>query len=309
MKEFLQHFWKQIVIAVVSGIIAFAFLGSEDESVFGTTARLVTSCVIAVLCASAVELFKARKAIRELLTAGKRLDAEIKYITVALFFQAVRLHITKLYQQQWVGNWIEVDWDPNLKEFTKLFFKNCRGRYIGTDRHVPTEFYQLYPEYYGSQCVRKVVEGDYRFVLYDAEALLSDYQNNPNVAFTFVDSHIGDGVRLLSVPYDLANQHKTELGLPSTDLGLFGGEFVVFFSPPKLGGKRRRKLKGKIMLKPVDESMADDLEAFLMRLAEHAYRVDLENGVPVLVTRNQEEKEKDIENVKRDKWARLARPT
>lgn len=287
LKSLIVNFWKELLTGILVTFIVFVLLDSDSEIV-----RFIASAIVGVFVGFFIGLYKARRAVQALLKAA---EIEDKVLSEFIYW-VVERKVIGLLNKNWPHEWVALE-QQDLKEFVRICFLQSQGKYIGTDRHVPSVFYSLYPEYLGSQKSRGTVEGDIRFVLYDQQLLKADFDRKESDGKTFVESHAQDGVRLLGVPYDVAHSEAERLRLPSTDLGLFGGQFVVFFSPPSGATK-----SGSIMVQSIDEKLTERLEGFLCQLARHASEVVMANGRPVFRERQREDKEADIRNVMRNQW-------
>ncbi len=292
----MREWWWQLFVGALSAVLVWALLEAETTiDVISVLLNGLIAAIVGLSCAFAVGLFHARGAVRALLKAGhKKPDIVGQIQRDWLYFRSERF---VLASEGISTGWMLLDADE-VRAFYKLCFRRCRGKYIGTDRHVPSEFFHLYPEYLGSQRARGVSRGDIRFVLYDWDELLQDLATDSGDVQRFIQAHVDDGVRLLRVDGDVARREAARQALPSSDVGLFGGRFAVFFNPPS-ANEARFGIK-------VEEIAArgDALEAFLMQLVEAAELVELDNGRVVRRLIDDESRAADKAALRRERWRR-----
>jgi len=141
------------------------------------------------------------------------------------------------------------------------------GQYIGTDRNVPSRYYELYPDYLETQLRGRSRKGDIRIVMYSHTALLDDLASHPEEGTRFLEMHWGTGVTLLCVDWSVAEgaAHRFELETP--DAGIFAREVALFFLPSS------RDDSSRMMLRVVDDALRRRLQLFLDELIDNAMEV------------------------------------
>ena len=124
---------------------------------------------------------------------------------------------------------------------TRVFFENAHNGYDGTDSHLPSEFSESYPDYLDAHAKNLEVPGnDYagtRILIASGASLVEDADHHPDEYYDFVNWHKQHGVELRhadpAVAEDLIKQHE----LPTTDIGIWHGEYAALFSPKCEGGQ------------------------------------------------------------------------
>jgi hypothetical protein len=120
-----------------------------------------------------------------------------------------------------------------LQRYTRICFNHCRGRYIGTDRNLPSRFVQVYPFYLTSQSERDTAPGDIRFLFVTKQELEADLVSHPEEVAQFVRTHNRDGIDLLIVNPTTIDKVAKDAQLPSAEFGIFAWRFIVYFKIPK----------------------------------------------------------------------------
>lgn len=164
--------------------------------------------------------------------------------------------------------------EPELAPLTKAAFEGCSGPYVGIDANTPTRFRELYPDYLEYEVAGrrpKDIRTDTRYLALDQSVLLSNFQDDPEEFAWFCDFHQRHGISLLQVNAGdvKAAQHRAQL--PSAELGLYGGEYAIFFDPQGEG-------KIKIALHRLDASLSKRLQLYLEVINRKASRIVIGNG-------------------------------
>lgn len=164
-----------------------------------------------------------------------------------------------------------------LEQFVDACFTaNTGRRYVGTDSHVPTEFYSLYRTYLDEQREASSGRGS-TFnlrVLFATEAeLVEDHRKDAAIFEEFVDRHLRERVHLLQVDKSIAESLALIQQFPSTDIGIYGWRFVAFYKPVR----RDSRLRYRVHLRSIDESLQKQLGEYLTMLNKHARELHVQN--------------------------------
>lgn len=163
-----------------------------------------------------------------------------------------------------------------LEHFVDACFNTNAGRrYIGTDSHPPTDFYSLYRTYLNEQIAFKSSKQtwDFRILFATESELAADCTKDAAVFEEFVDRHLREHVHLLQVDRITATSLAGVQRFPSTDLGIFGWEFVAFYKPIR---RRNQDYRYQVHLWPIDDDIRRRLCEYLTMLNKHSREIHLE---------------------------------
>lgn len=114
-------------------------------------------------------------------------------------------------------------------------FRFGSGRYDGTESHVPTEFPSVYPDYLRLHRdylnVNPRVRRGTRILVTTREELTEDERRNSDRFWEFVRWHRETGVSLLWIERAQAKAQAARWNLPTTDVGLWHGQYALLFRP------------------------------------------------------------------------------
>lgn len=263
-REFLKGFYKEIVVGLGCAAVAWALLppvtGLSSIPVNG-----VVSLAVGTAAGFGFSLWKARECVLAIVRGVN--PEEFDGVPRSFAYGAIRgvVRRTELLR---AGSWIEVTVEENGILANAAFARN-QGKYVGTDRNVPSLYKELYPGYLRSQFKRAKTGGDIRIALYSPKELILDFKTNPVVVRDFVKSHQTHGVMLLLVPWTVAEQRASEFGIPSPDVGVFGWKTAIFFEPPAT------RATGRIQIQKIDQELQHRLESYLTTLVDHAVEATL----------------------------------
>lgn len=156
------------VTLLAAGVVALIPIWDPLSIVLKT----IVVAVLIVLLNIAIALRRARTGVRQLIDlawgeAGAEASVVLDFLLSPLA-ATVRVQWTQL-----INGWLELDVD-RLESFGDICFRHCRGKYVGTDRHVPSEFRALYPRYLESESTRRATTGDVRVLLVGIQQLKND---------------------------------------------------------------------------------------------------------------------------------------
>jgi hypothetical protein len=114
---------------------------------------------------------------------------------------------------------------------------------------------------------------------------MKDFEMNEFEFKRFYSAHQQNLAKLLRADKQAAKRLAQAHGLPSHDLGIFGNEFVVFFTPPKVG---RPNVPGYcVRIQRLDAEIKAKLREFLRRLNDEATVVLVQNNLLAFVERDE----------------------
>lgn len=117
-----------------------------------------------------------------------------------------------------------------LNDFASSCFENNPELYIGTDSHVPSDFYKFYAGYLELQRKKRCTKRDTRIILASKDDLEKDFKEHFDLFDDFCHTHLSGSIPLLQVNPSKAKEFAQAHDLPSTDIGIFNWEYVVFYS-------------------------------------------------------------------------------
>jgi hypothetical protein len=256
----------------------------------GLTHHLVV-LLLSIVFAFALALLGIRHEI-SIILGQHRLTHEKLRMPIALFLRSRLSDLGKVREALTGVDGLQID-RGDLKLVVAACFSSNRGRqYVGTDSNVPTRFYELYPNYLDEQFASGESQRrshDVRILFASEEELRRDYEKDKVLFQSFRDNHRLYRVRLLQVERAEAEKRAQQLQLPSTDLGVFGGEFVVFFAPCTCGGIEHYR----IYLRALTSEGRSQLRQYFRMLNQGARDIRLEHDVVSCVVRKPEDLPQD----------------
>lgn len=265
-----------IVNLIIHGIDGLLHLPAVALLHIGVTALALGLGLLA-------KLYLIRHEILIFLDHYQRLPRAVRQPVLSFLLPRLKDYLEK--NRHLTGNGIEIA-EEELEELVEASFEGCRGSYQGTDRNPPSVLDRLYPTYIKQQVDRQARElnRDSRFLLVSEADLQTDYQNNQPEFQKFVDVHSYTGIVLLQVDPTFAQKQSIKYRLSSTDMGVFGWQYIVFYTPPPSVG-------GKYVVRVL--SLSDDLMKkvafYLIALNGVAKRINIVGNTLQLATRRQED--------------------
>ena len=159
---------------------------------------------------------------------------------------------------------------------------------------MPSQFRNLYPNYLLEQFSEARIGGDARIILASESSLNEDYQNHTNEVKLFVKEHQNHNTLLLQIPYQRAKVIADEQKFPSTDVGVFGNEFIVFFVPEDSGDVA---CSCKLIMEPLGNQRKMEWHEYLRRINGEAKEIKLVKENMYLKERSTDEIEADSERL------------
>jgi len=290
MRQLLKQFWQDLILhlaatAAASLVTLLPLWGSASWLL-----KVTVVAALVVLFNGAILLRRARAGVVQLVKfaaheTGSESPVVLEYLLSSLGDEL------KNRRKTLTEKWLELD-AKSLEDFVAICFRNCRGRHIGTDRHVPSEFRKLYPTYLVSETAQRATNGDVRILLVEVEQLKKDEASNAPEVWLFLQKHPQDGVRLLQATFAEATAAAARQDLASPDVGVFGNEVVVFFQPPVRNNGRKVV---RVRLCPITDDWRPRLRAYLHDLLRMAKRLAIgSQGSVEAHHRSQEEVDKDL---------------
>lgn len=178
----------------------------------------------------------------------------------------------------------------DLEKFVAACFKaNGGNRYIGTDSNVPSQFRRIYPNYLDEHFkppMPRARSRDVRILIVSQSDLEGDYAANKSEFVMFYKGHgRNSAALLLQVERSVAEVAQKIQRFPSTDIGIFGSDFVVFFKPD---GGQGEKSRCRVLVEPLNPERAKQLCEYLRRLNACAKEIRLVNDILKCEDRNKE---------------------
>jgi len=244
----------------------------------------------------ALFLWKIRKEISFFLEEYNKTDESIKR-PVSLFLRRKMQYLSKIRVDLTNKDGILLT-QSELKEFVDdCFSASSKAPYVGTDRNVPSKFYELYPDYLNDQTKRTKQSFrafDIRILFATKDELEQDFNTKRNEFDSFYYWHVDHNIRLLWIEKEKILEYARINNLPSPDLGVFGGEFVVYFTPPF-----QKQLLYKIQLIPFNKAEANKVRTFLSLVLRNASELIIKNDNLKLVSLSTEDVISDLKRLER----------
>jgi hypothetical protein len=287
----MKKYTREIVLTALA-FVALSLLYKWEGMVpfLGGLLDHITVVVLSIVFGIGLVLFSIHNEISILSTQHRYTDSKIR--KPLLLFMRHRLKAMQNVRTRLTSSGgLDLD-NEELEKFVSACFEANRGKpYIGTDRHVPSRFYELYSNYLGEQFTDGP-GGDVRILFASETDLRSDYSDKTVKFKDFIENHVNNDVRLLQVEMAVAENLAGDQHFPSTDIGVFGGEFVAFFSPEsEVGGE----VKYTIQLEALTAERRSQLRQYLHMLNLNAREVRLEGDRAFCMERNPDQI-KDDEN-------------
>lgn len=130
----------------------------------------------------------------------------------------------------------------DIAQLCEVMFNNGGFRYVGTDRHVPSDFVNLYAWYLGlhERSLRDrpySSKSDIRILTASVNELTTDYLERPDRYLQFQEWHERNGVALQRIDPAEAERLKSIHGVSDVDVGLWPHYAALFHQDPA-GGVR-----------------------------------------------------------------------
>jgi len=267
MKGYLKDI-AYILAALILLNLLVGGLGGFGE-LPGEAALHIAVTTVALVFALLMRLFVVRREVLVLLEHSRRLHPKIRNAVLAFLLPRLRGHLEE--SRLLAGEGISVA-KVELEVLVDASFNSCKGSYQGTDRHPPSGFVQLYPTYLTRQVDRQVsvLNCDTRFLLVPETVLQKDHRDNKGIFQKFVDSHNNTGILLLQAEPEYAEAQADNLRLSSTEVGVFGWDFVVFYTPPVSESEEY-----SVRVLPLSHDLKKKVAHYFVALNDVARRVDL----------------------------------
>lgn len=120
----------------------------------------------------------------------------------------------------------------DMDYFTTTCFRLGSGIYNGVESHLPSEFYDLYPDYLEAQVLnleKNPRQHSSRILLATRAALRADYLKDKNRFESFFKWHQRPNVKLLYVHPKIAGKLALEQSLQTTDIGIWENQYALLF--------------------------------------------------------------------------------
>lgn len=280
----MRRWIEDIIIGVLAWLaLYFAVTHGKETGAGAQIVEVIAEGLIACIIAYAVRVIRLRKQVSLLVEHYGELSGVQRRASFALFTPRLERALEALAPLTTSG--VIVD-KVEMEAFVDACFRGCEGAYQGTDSHSPTKFIELYPSYLLKQQRRRLslaLTSDTRFLLIEEKTLHDDFAGNPASVKNFIELHSKKDIRLLQVSPKVAATLAADL--PSTDIGIFGWKYVVFFWPLTMAGGQSYK----VVLNKLNETMSARLGKYLLDLNQEGRRVTLRNHAIELVSRGEGE--------------------
>ena len=234
----------------------------------------VCGLFLAALIGFTVKFVALRSEIGALMDHSASIDKSIRRPVLCFLRPKLESYLTE--SRRLTGEGIQLT-KEELVQLADTSFSFCRDSYQGTDSHVPSDFNNLYTGYVKLQMDRSDSGNhqDSRFLLVSRESLLEDFKRHPEESTEFVRLHSNTGNLLYRVDPDVAAQLKNRYSLYSTEIGVFGWKFAIFFNPPERPAGRH-----KVVILPLHKELAENVGLYLIALNKRAEKITLsESGL------------------------------
>jgi hypothetical protein len=306
----IKEYRHEIFLTIVA-FLAFSVASRwEGLSPFiGGFIHHLTIILLAIALGFAFALYAIRKDISTLLEQHRSANQNVRR-PLALFMRHRLEALQRVRSDLTSSNGLDLD-ESELERFVDSCFSANDGKsYVGTDSNVPTRFYELYPTYLGKQFSEDRLQHpgyDARILFTSEDELRTDYQSNKVMFTDFYENHWSKHVRLLQVDKATAAQLAKNQHLSSTDLGIFGGTFVAFFTPYKNG----TVVRYRIQLEALTPERRQQLQQYMHMLNRYAKEIRLQNNLVECVDRDSAKVEADEQRfvwaLTRSLWKRSIR--
>lgn len=271
---FLKHYAAELGFTALAYLLLYeAFELQGLEALVGGITHHAVVLFLAIVLGQAFKVLPIWTEITTLIDQHKQTPAAVRK-PIGLF---LRHRINQLGRTRHAlgDKGLELD-RAQLDQFVDACFAANEGyRYVGTDSHVPSLFYKLYPTYLDEQRQSKTAtDFDVRIVFPTESELRADHGSHPVVFEEFLERHLNERVHLLQVNWHAARDLAAVHGFPSTDLGIYGWRFVAFFRPA-------RKERIRVYLRPIDPELKRQLREYFKMLTRYACQLRLEQHMVV----------------------------
>lgn len=300
--EFIKNFYREIVITFFV-LLALSLL--NWQGVFGFLSGFIHHAVIlflSLMMGGIAFLFRIRPEINSIKKQYYKTPETLR-APLSLFMQR-KINDLSNFRQELMSRDGKVLNREELRDFVDdCFTANKKYPYVGTDSNVPSKFYAVYPFYLDKHIKdnpKPKLDSDVRILLTSEDELRADLKSSKKIFEKFYNEHNLKLVRLLQVEKNESGELAQMHGLPSTEIGVFGRGFVVFFIPPEDGGEDYR-----ISIEPLDENNKRKIKAYLEFLNDNAKEIKLRNEKLTLHTRSDDDKSQDLvrlSNITRGGW-------
>ncbi|MGA2121500.1 MAG: hypothetical protein ABSG49_05585 [Methanoregula sp.] len=234
--------FREIVvpILIMLAIRIFLLIEYPFKPIFEEIPIDFLGVVIIAIVLRIISLFKIRGPIKELLNVTKSLDKKI----TAPLLKAIEKDIDEfqiIFKDTLSENGKILSFEE-VTDLTHIFFEIGRGIYLGTDSHIPSEFYRYYPTYLEAQGKNiKTREdsiqtdlSDTRILIIKENDLKSDFFYHYEDVLRFITWHQDHKVHLKLIEPDQANLLIDDTPLKDNikDFGLWGN-YGLLFKPDK----------------------------------------------------------------------------
>lgn len=171
-------------------------------------------------------------------------------------------------------------------ETTKIsqsLFNTSSSHYVGIESSLPSRYYTIYPTYlanhetYNTHLSRENISLSKRILIArSASDLRTDAFVNPQDYRTFINWHNKNGIGLYWIEQSVAETIQKELGLSTTDVGMWGGQYAATFQPMGKDGEVNIRL-----INGHDTAFAA-VKKYVEAVAQRARKLTIEpNDLPV----------------------------
>jgi len=270
-----RHFVYDFFVALGGFLLAFPFVHAKEATWAGRAGEFTLCGLFGLALALIVRLYHVRRPVGTLLGLRSSAVPRVRTAGWQFLFDAVD-RLSENVRMLEGGSAVAMSLQ-DVKDYSRECFAVCEGRYVGTDRHVPSRFLELYPEYLQQQVAERSAErfDDVRFLLIGDAELRADIASHEARCHDFLRVHTARSYTLLMAPWSVAVQLAQEQGLPSPDIGVFGGAFVVFFEPPDVSNGQFT-----LTVRSFDDRASKQMvREYLSGLVDHARKLLAENSV------------------------------
>lgn len=168
----------------------------------------------------------------------------------------------------------------DVTEITHVCFEVGRGKYDGSDSHVPSEYYRLYPEYLKAHEIG-LHSGYYkpgtRVLVIERNELMKDVMNNYEPVVNFISWHLRHDIDIKRIDPDEAKDLSSKYEFPETitDVGIWQDKYVLLFNPLENG-------KIKLYMRFTGDKEYNETLKYFDKLVKKSQKIDmwelLQNG-------------------------------
>lgn len=263
---------RKEAVGAIAGIAVVRIFLPHGEGAWHVFAEIIAHVLGAIGGGLIVGLWKLRSTLRGMLVTVNAEPRGTRKVARRFVLPGVLEDVEAL--EGLLGGGLAAMSRTQIRRLTAACFHEfSNGQYIGTDRNVPSRYYELYPDYLETQLAGRSRRGDVRIVMYGRTALENDFASSPEEVMRFLQTHWDTGVLLLCVDWPVAAAAAVRFDLETPDLGIFARRIVLFFLPGPDSDS------GRMMLRVVDGPLRQRLQLFLVELVEHSMEVI--SGTPI----------------------------